>query len=200
MDRFTPISTLPPAARRELNKNLDDYLRAGQIPLRELVRRVNEVTRQFLPQENRSYHGGRVKSFFTERSIRHYQTLRCIDAPEKRGRNACYGLRHLLQALLVRMLLVNRVPADQIATFLAGRTTEDLERMLLGGVEIVARPGDVDGKAGTLESESPEVEDWKRVRLTPGVELHLKPDRRRLSPPELRQLLDLVKAAISRKE
>ena len=51
----------------------------------------------------------RVKRTFTDRSFRHYTTLGCIDPPEKDGRRSVYGFRHLVQALVVRRLLWDRV-------------------------------------------------------------------------------------------
>jgi hypothetical protein len=50
-----------------------------------------------------------------------------------------YGYRHFVQALLVRKLLWEHLPAERIAGLMAGRSTEEAKRMLFGGVEMVAR-------------------------------------------------------------
>jgi hypothetical protein len=42
------------------------------------------------------------------------------------------------------------------------------------------------------------VERWNRVRVMPGVELHLNADRPRLKPRELRRLMELVEKALRR--
>ena len=68
-----------------------------------------------------------------------YQTLGCIDPPEKGGHRVLYGDRHLVRALLVRLLLRERVPAGQIAVVMAGRSSGEIEWMFPDGVEMVAR-------------------------------------------------------------
>ena len=107
------------------------------VPLPELLKRINRVAEHLAPEE--AERNSRVKRVFTERSFRHYQTLGCIDPPEKEGRRSVYGFRHFVQALLVRKLLWERVPSDQIAVVMSGRGTEETERMFLGGIEMVAR-------------------------------------------------------------
>ena len=136
----------------------------------------------------------RVSRTFTERSLRHYQTLGCIDPPQKQGRIAKYGYLHFLQALLVRKLLWQRLSSEQIAALLVGRPTEKLERMLLGGVELVPRTEPDDGQADTLRPGS--LEAWSRVRIAPGLELHLNADLPRLKPAELRRLTELLEMAL----
>ena len=74
----------------------------------------------------------RVSRVFTPRSFRHYQTLGCIDPPERAGKQAVYGFRHFAQALLVRRLLAERVPAKRMAGLMAGWSTEEKEGMLFG--------------------------------------------------------------------
>jgi DNA-binding transcriptional MerR regulator len=180
----------------------------GGVSLHELLGRVNRAAPGFLPEEGghggqggRDGKAGRVRREFTERSFRHYQTLRCIEPPQKRGRNAAYGFRHLVQALLVRALLWRGLPAGQIAEIIPHAGTGELERMLMGGVEMVAR-GEVAGGgeggrtgAGTGEGEA---ETWRRVRVVPGVELHLRGGLPRPTPEELRGWLDLLEKALRR--
>lgn len=134
---------------------------------------------------------GRVKPIFTERSFRHYQTLGCIEVPDKLGRLANYGLRHFLQALLVRKLLRERVPTEQIATMLVGRDTDELEQMLLSGVEIVARAGG--GAAEPSYSGSDLIETWNRARLAPGLELHFISKQPQLNEEDFQRLIERLK-------
>lgn len=131
---------------------------------------------------------------FSERSFRHYATLGCIDPPEREGRNSFYWYRHFIQALLVRKLLWQRVPSEQIATVMSGRGTEELKRMFLGGIEVVARGGEDRNVQGSPASGT--VETWNRVQLRPGVELHLRNDLPRLGGAELKELLARLETAL----
>ena len=201
MNQSSPFSRLPDAALSEYTK----AAKAGwqDVPLVELLERVNRVAVRFLSEEDqRRWQVGRVRRDFTERNYRHYQTLGCIDVPEKTGHWASYGFRHFLQALLVRKLLWQQVPARQIVTMLLGRGTDELERMLLGGVEIVARVGGggggSDGDGEDHGSAAGPVERWNRVRVMPGVELHLNADLPRPKPAELRRLMELLEKALRR--
>jgi hypothetical protein len=169
----------------------------GGIPLTELLHRVNRVAVQFLPEEDGRH--SRVKRLFTERSFRHYQTLGCIDPPEKVGHRASYGFRHLVQALLVRKLLRERVPSVQIATLMAGRGTDETGRMFLGGVEMVARAGGSRGGAASRSPAPEPAETWRRVRVAPGVELHLREDLAKPQPGELKDLLERLEGALRRR-
>jgi hypothetical protein len=63
----------------------------------------------------------------------------------------------------VRKLLWERVSAEQISRMLIDRDTDELERMLLGGVELVARAG---GGGDAAEPPGPDTsvaELWNRV-------------------------------------
>jgi hypothetical protein len=188
-----PSTQLPAAALREFEKAAKSDWGDG-IPLVELLRRVNRVAVQFIPEDDGR--GSRVKRLFTERSFRHYQTLGCIDPPEKEGHLASYGFRHLVQALLVRKLLWERVPADQIAVLMAGRGTGETERMFIGGIEMVAR---LEGSRCGADSAAAELaETWRRVRVAPGVELHLRDDLPNPKPAELKQLIERLERALRR--
>jgi DNA-binding transcriptional MerR regulator len=183
-----PPVRLPAKALRQFEKIAkSDWL--GGIPLIELLRRVNRVAIRFLPEDEGQH--SRVKRQFTERSFRHYQTLGCIDPPEKDGHRASYQYRHLVQALLVRKLLWERVPSEQIAVLMAGRGTEETGRMFIGGIEMVARAG---GNSGGADS----AETWRRVRVAPGVELHLRDDLPKPKPAELKKLVGRLERALRR--
>jgi hypothetical protein len=63
--------------------------------------------------------------------------------------------------------------------------------MLFEGIEMVAR------QSGGVSVEDPgEVEAWKRVRVTTGLELHLCDDLPKLKPAEVKKLLVLLEAAL----
>ena len=82
------------------------------VGLDELIGWVNGVVAHYAPEAEQGG-SGRVSPAFTARSFRHYQTLGCIDPPHKDGRMARYEFRHYLQALLIRKLLWDRVPAER---------------------------------------------------------------------------------------
>jgi len=175
------------------------------VPLTELLDRVHRVALSFLPAEDgHGYRNCRVKRLFTDRSFRHYQTLGCVDPPEKRGRSAHYGFRHFVQALLVRRLLWERVPAERIAVLMAGLGTEETKQLLLGGVEFVARAAAIEPASGSEWPKWPDSaaparpETWQHVRVAPEVELHLREPTQRPQPEELEAWLRGVELAIRR--
>lgn len=117
------------------------------------------------------------------------------------GRNVVYGSRHFLQALLVRRLLADGVPARRMPELVSGSGNEELRRMILGGVEVVVRSGSEKKEPGAAEqpsagSASPEV--WRRACVAPGVELHLREGLPRLKPIERRRLIERIEEALRR--
>jgi hypothetical protein len=163
------------------------------VPLADLLGRVNRVASQFLPDGN----GGdsRVSRVFSSRSFRHYQTLGCIDAPERVGKEAAYGFRHFVQGLLVRRLLWERLPSERIVTLMAGRCTAETKRMLFEGIEISARP--VGGKAVLTKAiEAGPFGIWKRIPVLTGIELHVRQDLPKPKPAELRRIIAALETAL----
>ena len=96
----------------------------------------------------------------------------------------------------MRKLLWERVPSEQIAALMAGRSTEETGRMFLGGIEMVARAEGSQGGAGSTAAAA--AETWRRVRVSPGVELHLRDDLPKPKPRELKQLVERLERALRR--
>ena len=167
----------------------------GGIPLPELIDRVNRVAKCLARAPGPHDSDSRVKHFFTERSFRRYQTLGCIDPPEKDGKTALYLVRQFTQAILIRKLLWNGMSADQIVSTIAHRTTDELAEMFLGEIEVVLKP-----RNPTAESDEPfaqiGAEVWNRIRIAPGVELHLHNDLRDLKREQVRCLLQHLQNAL----
>lgn len=138
----------------------------------------------------------RVKRLYTDRSFRHYTTLGCIDPAEKEGRRSVYRFRHLVQALLVRRLLWERIPSEQIVVVMSGRSTEETEQMFLGGTKIGFRA--VKDRKARESPASEMVETWRRVQLMPGVELHLRGGLPKLGMAELKELLAALENTLRR--
>ncbi len=156
----------------------------------ELVDWVNQIVERFLPHPEPE--SGRVSLALSVRSLRHYQTLGCIDAPVREGREARYKFRHYLQALLVRKLLWERVPADTIGSLLAGKTTDQYKKLLLDGIEI---------QAVSADRTLPEVlsgvpQSWLRIPLIKGVEVHLSPNHFSFKEADMPHLLQAFEKAL----
>ena len=157
------------------------------LSLSELLEWVNAVAARFRPPDIGE--DSRASGEFSPRSFRHYQTLGAIDPPERAGKEVRYRFRHYVQALLLRKLLWERVPSERITALMAGRSTAETRQLLFDGIEIVVRHG-------ATSAEIEEVESWKRIRVTPGVELHLRHDLPKPRPAELKKLLAHLETAL----
>ncbi|WP_236612555.1 MerR family transcriptional regulator [Picosynechococcus sp. NKBG15041c] len=98
-----------------------------------------EVTNRFLPQ----YLAGkpvneRSENDVNPRLVRFYTTKGVLAKPEKEGREARYLYRHLLQLLLIRRLLSQGYSLPSIQPIMQGRSDEELEGLLQGGVQVKA--------------------------------------------------------------
>lgn len=158
------------------------------VSLDELLARVNRVASKLFPTGK--VEDARVSPVLVARTFRHYTTRGCIDPGRRVGRRVVYGHRQFLQALLVRRLLRDGVPVRRMPELVSGSGNEELKGMILGGVEVVVRSMNegVSGLEESLPSESVRPETWSRTCVAPGIELHLRGDRPRLKPPELKKL------------
>ncbi len=181
--------TIPEDAVREL----DEVGGMGLgFTMPELVDWVNRAVERFYPEANEG-RDRRVSGSFTVRTLRHYQTLGCLDAPEKRGRRAVYGFRHYLQALLIRKLLFLRYSPGRIRKALEGKSDRQYKEMLFSDIRIAKRTGEApDFDDAAARPACPRSEEWTRIVLTGEAELHLKSTPRRMTPAGRRRLLELV--------
>lgn len=185
---------------REFEKVSSKGWDAG-VPLDELLARVNQVAAKLLPVGDAS--DSRISQTLVPRTFRHYVTLGCIDPGRREGRRATYGYRHFLQALLVRRLLADGVPVRRMQELVSG-SDDELKRMILGGVEMVMRPG------GSEEAEErpsqyqqvlracaeKSVSGWLRVALGEGIELHLSDKRPKMTAEQRRQMLKRIEELV----
>lgn len=198
--RSSPSLRLPSAVVGELDAV---EALAPAVGLGELVDWVNAVVEHYVPDAaaGGAAGSGRVSPGFTPRAIRHYQTLGCIDPPEKEGKEARYRFRHYLQALLIRKLLWERVPAERIRDLLEGRTNAEYKELLFRGIELVVRPAQGGGGRGRND-DAPSGDDvpapaaWTRVAVAPGVEIHLREHTRRPKPADLATWLQAIERAL----
>ena len=185
-----PTIRIPAAAIRELEQ-VEQWDWSEGISLTDLLEWINAVVARFRPDEIGA--DSRASHEFSPRTFRHYQTLGCIDAPERVGKQVVYRFRHYLQGLLIRKLLWERVPSEKIATLMAWRSTADYKNLLFEGIQIIARPPNASG-ATASGPHAPEA--WKRIVVVPGVELHLRGDLPKPKPAELKQWLSLLETAL----
>lgn len=179
-----PVITIPILAVEELDEveNMDI-----QFSMSELVEWVNSAVDRFFPEANE---GGdkRVSNSFTVRTLRHYQTLECLDAPEKDGRRAIYGFRHYLQALLIRKLLYLRYSPDQIRETLNAKTNKRYKEMLFSDINIAPSGRIMPSSTPTY----PRTQTWTKVTLSPDAELLLSKPPHRMSSEERLQLINTI--------
>lgn len=188
MTPLLPTIRIPAAAIRELEQVEQMDLAEG-ILLADLLEWINTVVARFRPDEIGE--DSRASGEFTARTFRHYQTLGCIDAPQRVGRQVYYGFRHYMQGLVIRKLLWERVPSDRIAALMAGRTTPQLKQLLLEGVEIIPKHA-----AAAADPMPSAPEAWRRITIVPGLEIHLRGDLPKPKPSELNRLLTLIENAL----
>ena len=175
---------LPESAIKELEE-VEALDWEDGVGLQDLIAWINQIADRFRPSSiNES---ARSSAAFAPRSFRHYQTMGCIDAPRRAGKSVTYGFKHYLQGLVIRKLLWEKLPSEQIVKLMAGRDTGELKRLLLEGIEIVAAGG------GGKDSPRTDGGTWKRVVLAPGVELHLESSRSPLSQEETETVLEKVR-------
>jgi DNA-binding transcriptional MerR regulator len=184
------IIQIPPSALKELQQleNKD-----WSVSAQELVDWVNHIAVRFLPA-NTPDKSGRVSENLSLRAMRYYQTLGCIDAPVREGREAHYGFRHYLQALLVRKMLWQRVPASTMAELLPGRTTDEYKNLLLEDIQLIAKPGSTQSPRSSIEAS----ETWRRLRVCDGIELHLGEKIARIDGKSIPAILEKIEAALRR--
>lgn len=143
------------------------------------------------------------KANVSPRTIRYYVQRGLLPAPEFRGKDTAYGHAHLLRLRAIKRLQQSHLPLDEIQARIASASERDLERIASGDAEDARRspspappappkapvsgspyrfPGYQDplpGPATPLASET-----WERVRIAPGLELHLRGD----AGPEARRV------------
>lgn len=149
------------------------------LPLPKFVERVNEIAERYLaPGPPRD---ARVTSEFSERTVRHYQAKEIIDPPEKEGKEARYRYRHILQAVLTRVMLADGFRVPLIREMLAGKTDAEYEEFLeMGPFAAKKMAREQAGGCGPGELSSA----WVRLMVAPGIEIHVERGVRPPGTPE----------------
>ena len=141
------------------------------LPLPKFVERVNEIAERYLPPGQAE--DGRVTSEFNKRTVRHYQGKGIIDSPEKDGKEARYRYRHILQAVLTRVLLADGFRVPMIREMLEGLTTAEYEKMLEMGPVMSRKLAQEKLRGKQVNRITNTKQAWIRLEIAPGIEVHL---------------------------
>ncbi len=183
---------LPESALEEL-EIVENYEWGEGVTLTALLDWIKLVEDKYRPLQVDS----RSSANFTERSFRHYQTMGCIDPPDRIGKRAMYGYRQYLQALVIRKLLWERIPSDKIANQMAGRSNQEYKQILFRGVDIVDESGSIIAtEAIARPVQAPRSGVWTRHVIDSGIELHLGTDREKMTAAEIKQVLGEVERCL----
>lgn len=162
------------------------------LPLPRFVERVNEIAERYLPPGQAE--DGRVTSEFNGRTVRHYQGKDIIDSPEKEGREARYRYRHILQAVLTRVMLADGFRVPMIREILEGQTNTEYEKLLEMGPLVAKKMAQETVRAKQEERICNAREVWVRLEISPGVEVHIA---RGVTPPSSREEGEEIREKIS---
>ena len=161
--------------------------------MEDLVNLVNAAALRFLPLSVEA--DGRIKGEFTIRTLRHYQTLGCLDTPELVGRVAIYRYRHYLQALLIRKLLFEGFSSKQLKDFTTNRTNDSLLDLLMRDVEVEEKPSS-QPKFHYPKSDVVPAEQWTELTLTPDMTIKVRGAHQALTKTQYKGLLRQALKAI----
>ena len=115
-------------------KTLDLFKQMPPCPAEALISYLGEL----LPRMAGTQERYKVTEVPTIRTLRFYGSRGLLDKPlGYEGRTALYGYRHLLQAVVIKVLQANLLPLRKIREMLEGLSNEVLERVL----EVPGKPG-----------------------------------------------------------
>jgi len=135
----------------------------------------------------------RVRGVPNARVIRYYQSTGLLDRPLRYdGRRAMYGFRHLVQAVSVKVLQSEGMSLAQIQEALAGRSTDELARLIAQAAGEVSQ-APTQAAPGPTAPTLPVMQSMLHARLMPGVTITIDPSQ--VAEPQA--LLAALVAAVS---
>lgn len=191
-----PTLAIPQLAKDELAEVERENFKFSLDDLAGLVN--TSVDRFFAAAKASEASDKRVSNTFSIRTLRHYQTLGCIDSPEKDGRRAIYGFRHYLQSLLIRKLLYLRCPPETIKDTLQGKSIEQYKTLLFSDLDIAPNQPAKVTLTEDMSITEPCTETWSRITLNSHIELHIKKPSTRMSPKERKELIAQIEEELKR--
>lgn len=135
----------------------------------------------------------RVRAVPDARTVRYYQSIGLVDRPDRDGREAVYGWRHLLQVVAVKRLQVRGEPLARIQAALVGVSTEALEAALE-----MATEEDAMLRRDLEESQGKPVTGFLTRELAPGVLVVIDPSRIHNPEAVLQAMSQSIVTVISR--
>lgn len=144
----------------------------NQWTLEEFAIAANDLLPQVLPSVKTN---AKLSEEITPRLIRYYASQGVLDEPMREGKFAFYNQRHLLQLLVCRRLLAEGFTVAVIAAIARHKTNAELEAMLTDGIEfhLTAAKSESHPKTEATKIES---QQWLRIQIREGVEIHLRSD------------------------
>jgi len=131
------------------------------------------------------------------RSIRFYVSSGLMDHPEGLGTAATYGYRHLLQLLSIKIRQREGASLDAIRREMGEITGDALERRVASALETaLAAPGDM----RAVRPDDDRAVSWRRVRVTDGVELHVRDDSPASRDAAVVSMREAVRAALGHQD
>jgi DNA-binding transcriptional MerR regulator len=148
------------------------------------------------------------------RTIRFYITERLLPGPEGRGSTTSYTEEHLTQLLLIRELVLLHVPLAEIRDRLEKVSPAELEQVLkeakrrarsetmtkegspkeyIGAMLARAREQGIIHEASQAYGIRSSHDVWRRIRLRPGIELHVSLDMERSESRVVEQIVEFVR-------
>ncbi len=155
----------------------------------------------------------------SERTIRFYVARNLVTAPDGRGTAAVYSYRHLLEVLAIKLRQMEGATLATIASELAAVTGDVIERRVAAALgptlpspaslPLFAEDHQPRGRAGQLlgaqatlttrQAAAPGAQNWRRVSVSDGLELHVREDHPLAAREDLRDTMaDAVRLAARR--
>lgn len=130
----------------------------------------------------------------SERTVRFYVSRAVVQAPFGRGPGSAWGYPHLVELLAARLAQQAGESLDAIALRRGECTTDELESWT---ADALGAPLPLPGEP-VREISGPSLDEWCRVVLAPGAELHLAQSHPlRCDPARLGLVLDQLRHALS---
>lgn len=163
------------------------------------------------------------RSRLSVRTIRYYITERLLPGPEGRGSSTSYGEEHLGRLLLIKELARQRLPLAEIRGRIGSLPPGELRSLLdeterRGRAEesvLSSSPKDYLGalleqareRRGAREAAPPEAQaawigpgdSWRRIRLGPGIELHVSLQAGKAAEGLLEEIQELARERLKRR-
>lgn len=154
------------------------------------VRELAEAAERVLRSSGTSQERGTVAEYPNERTVRYYITEGLLDqAIKKRGVTSVFGYEHLLTLLTIKKLQSDGLPISVIKNLIAGRSIEDLEKLLGEEVHVFTDQEELDEFRRSIRHT-----DDSEVRILPSASLQLT--KSALPPPQKNEAKEFLESLL----